>query len=668
MRRGGKRCRALEIEITKDLTIPKQLVRTAKEYGDRKVAMREKEFGIWRSYTWADYLERVKALALGFHRLGLRRGDKVALIGDNRPEGLWSEMATLCVGGIAVWLYQDSLPEEIAYIVDHSDARFVVCETQEEVDKILAIRDRCPKVEWIFWDDPKGMRHYRDPMLMPLTEVMRLGREVAQEHPGLFEELVEQGHGDDIALLFYTSGTTGKPKGALLSHYNLLKMGQNLMRVDPYYEDDEFVSFLPFAWIGEQMMSVSSGILAGFTLNFPEEPETAWHDLREIAPHIIFSPPRVWEQMVRTIQVLHADSPWLKRKVFELGMAIGYRLADRKFAKQKPTPLERLLGWLAYWIVFRPVRDRLGLSRTRYAYTGGAAMGPDHFRFYHALGVNLKQIYGQTEISGISVLHRDGDIKFDTVGKPIPETEVRISPEGEILSRSPSVFRGYYKNPEATAEALRDGWLHSGDRGFIDEDGHLVVFDRSKDVMILRDGRPFSPQYIETRLKFSPYIKDAWVIGHELPYVTAVICIDYNVVGKWAEARRIPYTSYQELSQKPEVYDLVASQVRQVNRSLPEPARIVRFVNLFKEFDADDQELTRTRKLRRAFLMQRYRPIVQALYDPSAREVHFETTITYEDGTMNHVRADLRIVDLEPVPAAIPVEGTPIPVPQQAEE
>ena len=668
MRRGGKRCRALEIEITQDLTIPKQLVRTAQEYGDRKVAMREKEFGVWRSYTWADYLERVKALALGFHRLGLRRGDKVALIGDNRPEGLWSEMATLCVGGVAVWLYQDCLPEEIAYIVDHSDARFVVCETQEEVDKVLVVRDRCPKVERIFWDDPKGMRHYRDPMLMPLTEVMRLGREVAQEHPRLFEELVEQGHGEDIALLFYTSGTTGKPKGALLSHYNLLKMGQNLMRVDPYYEDDEYVSFLPFAWIGEQMMSVSSGILAGFTLNFPEEPETAWHDLREIAPHIIFSPPRVWEQMVRTIQVLHADSPWLKRKVFELGMAIGYRLADRKFAKQKPTPLERLLGWLAYWIVFRPVRDRMGLSRVRYAYTGGAAMGPDHFRFYHALGVNLKQIYGQTEISGISVLHRDDDIKFDTVGKPIPETEVRISPEGEILSRSPSVFQGYYKNPEATAEALRDGWLHSGDRGFIDEDGHLVVFDRSKDVMILRDGRPFSPQYIETRLKFSPYIKDAWVIGHELPYVTAVICIDYNVVGKWAEARRIPYTSYQELSQKPEVYDLVASQVRQVNRSLPEPARIVRFVNLFKEFDADDQELTRTRKLRRAFLMQRYRPIVQALYDPSAREVHFETTITYEDGSVNHVRADLRIVDLEPVPVAIPVEGVSVPVPQQAEE
>ncbi len=668
MRRVGKRCRALEIEITKELTIPKQLVRTAREYGDRKVAMREKEFGIWRPYTWADYLERVRALALGFHHLGLRRGDKVALIGDNRPEGLWAEMAALCVGGIAVWLYQDSLPDEIAYIVDHSDARFVICETQEEVDKILAVRDRCPKIEWILWDDPKGMRNYRDPMLMPLTEVMRLGREVGREHPDRFDELVAQGHGDDIALLFYTSGTTGKPKGALLSHYNLLKMGQNLMRVDPYYEDDEYVSFLPFAWIGEQMMSVSSGILAGFTLNFPEEPETAWHDLREIAPHIIFSPPRVWEQMVRTIQVMHADSTWLKRKIFEWGMAVGYRLADRKFAKQRPTPVERLLGWLAYWLVFRPVRDRLGLSRVRYAYTGGAAMGPDHFRFYHALGVNLKQIYGQTEIAGISVLHRDGDIKFDTVGKPIPETEIRISPDGVIMARSPSVFQGYYKNPEATAEALRDGWLYSGDRGFIDEDGHLVVFDRSKDVMTLRDGRPFSPQYIETRLKFSPYIKDAWVIGHELPYVTAVICIDYHVVGKWAEARRIPYTSYQELSQKPEVYELVADQIRRVNKSLPEPARIVRFVNLFKEFDADDQELTRTRKLRRAFLLQRYRPIVQALYDPSAREVHFETTITYEDGTVNEIRADLRIVDLEPLPAWTPVERERVPIAQEAKE
>lgn len=668
MRRADKRCRALKIEITKDLTIPKQLVRTAREYGDRKVAMREKEFGIWRSYTWTDYMERVKALALGFHQLSLRRGDKVALIGDNRPEGLWAEMATLCVGGIAVWLYQDSLPDEIAYILDHSDARFVICETQEEVDKILAVRHRCPKVAWILWDDPKGMRNYQDSMLMPLTEVMRLGREVGQEHPNLFDEMVDQGHGDDIALLFYTSGTTGKPKGALLSHYNLLKMGQNLMRVDPYYEDDEFVSFLPFAWIGEQMMSVSSGILAGFTINFPEEPETAWHDLREIAPHIIFSPPRVWEQMVRTIQVMHADSTWLKRKIFEQGMAIGYRLADRKFAKQEPTLWEQLLGWLAYWLVFRPVRDRLGLARVRYAYTGGAAMGPDHFRFYHALGVNLKQIYGQTEIAGISVLHRDEDIKFDTVGKPIPETEVRIAPDGEILSRSPCVFQGYYKNPEATAETLRDGWLHSGDRGFMDEDGHLVVFDRSKDVMTLRDGRPFSPQYIETRLKFSPYIKDAWVVGHELPYVTAVICIDYHVVGRWAEARRIPYTSYQELSQKPEVYDLVASQIRRVNQSLPEPARIVRFVNLFKEFDADDQELTRTRKLRRAFLMQRYHPIVQALYNPSAREVHFETTITYEDGTVNEIRADLHVVDLEPIPAWTPAEGMRVMASQEAGE
>ena len=631
--------------VTPDLTIPALLVKTAERYGSRKVAMREKEFGVWRPVTWRRYADHVRHLALGLEALGLARGEKVAFMGHNRPEGLWAEMATLAVGGIAAWLFQDSLIDEVQYIVDHSDAKFLIVEGQEEVDKALAIRDRCPKLTRIIWDDPKGMRGYDDSMLLRLAEVEEIGREVAHREPGRFETLVAQGQGDDIALIFYTSGTTGNPKGAMLTHGNMLAMGRNLMLVDPCAETDDFVSFLPLAWIGEQMMSLSCGLMAGFTINFPEEPETVMYDLREIAPQVIFSSARLYEQMVRTVQVRYLDSSRLKRRIYEAAMGIGMRLADSRFAK-RPAPLYlRLLGRLANWAVFRKLRDHLGLSRLRNAYTGGAAIGPDHFRFFHAIGVNLKQIYGQTEIAGISVVHRTDDVKGDTVGKPIPETEVRISPEGEILSRSPSIFKGYYKMPEETARALKDGWLYSGDSGFIDDDGHLVFFDRTKDIMVLADGSRFSPMYLESRLRFSPFIKDAIVVGDRRPFVAAIVCIDSTVVGKWAEERAIAYTSYQELCQKPEVYGIVEDAVRQANRGLPKSARIRRVLNLFKEFDADDDELTRTRKLRRAFVEERYRQIVEALYQ-QGDSVHVDTAITYEDGRTARIKIDLRIVDV----------------------
>jgi len=645
MQRGGNRQRAREIEITPDLTIPKVFVRAVQTYGN-KVAMREKEYGIWRPLTWNEYYERVQAIALGLTELGLQRGDKVALIGDNRPEGLWAEMAVLCAGGIAVWLYQESLIDEVQFIVDHSDAKFMIVEGQEEVDKALTIKDKCPKLTRIIWDDPKGLRHYDDPALLSLEQLMERGRELAEQEPHRFNDMIKVGVGEDVALLFYTSGTTSAPKGALLTHWNMLKMGQNLMRVDPAFETDDFVSFLPFAWIGEQMMSISCGIQAGFTINFPEEPESALEDLREIAPQVMFSSARLYEQMVRGIQVKYADATWLKRKVYEWGLNVGYAIADAKFEKKPVAFPTRLQWYIADALVHRALRDHLGLARIRNAYTGGSAIGPDHFRFFHAIGVNLKQIYGQTEIAGISVLHRTDDVKLDTVGKPIPETEVKIADDGEILSKSPAVFKGYYKNPEATAKTLRDGWLHSGDSGFIDPDGHLVFFDRSKDIMILSDGRKFSPVFAESRLKFSPYIKDAWVIGHQRPYVTAVICIDYGVTGRWAESKGIAYTSYQELSQEPRVLELVRQAVERVNQGLPEVARVRRFVNLFKEFDADDDELTRTKKLRRGFLEERYRLIVEGLYS-DAPEVRFETGITYEDGRTQKIDARLKIVDVE---------------------
>jgi long-chain acyl-CoA synthetase len=630
------------VEITKDLTLPKLFLSMCKRYGHKKVAMREKEYGIWRPITWAEYLDRVKTLCLGMVSLGLQRGDKVAMIGDNRPEGLWAEMAAMCAGGMGVWLFQDSLMDEVQYIVDHSDAKLLVGEGQEEVDKGLAIRERCPKLQRIVWDDPKGMRGYDDPMLISMDELQRLGRELDRKQPRLFEELVAQGRGDDVCLLFYTSGTTDLPKGALLSHYNMLTMGRNLMRVDPCYPEDDFVSYLPFAWIGEQMMSISAGLQVGFTINFPEEPETAQENIREIGPQTMFAPPRVYEQMVRNVQVKYLDSVWVKRKCYEWSMKAGYAWADCLFEKKPVSGILRLKRKLSEWLVFKKLKDHLGLSRIRQTYTGGAAMGPDHFRFFHAIGVNLKQIYGQTEIAGISVLHRDGDVKFDTVGRPMPETDVEITGEDEIISRSPSVFLGYYKNPEATAKTLRDGWLYSGDTGFMDEDGHVVVFDRSKDIMILSDGRKFSPQFLEARLKFSPYVKDAWVIGHEREYVAAVICIDYATVGNWAEQRGLAYTSYPELSQKPEVYDLIVQPIMEVNRTLPAPARICKFVNLYKEFDADDDELTRTRKIRRAFVEERYKDIVSALYTDS-NTVHMDTNITYEDGRVVRIKTDMRI-------------------------
>jgi long-chain acyl-CoA synthetase len=633
-------------ELSRELTIPKLFVQRAGTHGSRKVAMREKKGGIWRPVTWGQYHEQVKYITLGLLDLGLKKGDKVAMIGDNRPEGLWTEMATLCAGGVAVWLFQDSLIDEVQYILDHADARFLLCEGQEEVDKGLSIFERCPKLEHIIWDDPKGMRRYRQPELISLGDIVNRGRELDCQSPDRFDRMIQDGHGDEVALLFYTSGTTSQPKGVLLTHRNMLTMGQHLMEVDPCRPTDDFVSFLPFAWIGEQMMSISCGLLLGYTINFPEEPETAQSDLREIGPHIMFAPPRLYEQMTRTVQVKHLDASTLKRTAFRLAMHVGHRVADMEFRKQAVPWHWRWLRWLAFVTVHRKLRDHLGLSRIRNAYTGGAAMGPDHFRFFHALGVNLKQIYGQTEIAGISVVHRTGDIKFDTVGKPIPGTEIKIAEDGEILSRSPSVFVGYYKDPEATARTLVDGWMHSGDRGFLDEDGHLVVFDRSKDVMTLSDGRPFSPQYLETRLKFSPYIRDAWIVGDRRDFVVAVICIDYAVTGRWADEKGINYTSYGELAQKEAVYDLVRKQIAAANKDLPPPARIRRFVNLYKEFDADDDELTRTRKLRRAFVEERYRQIVEGLYGTQER-IHVDTTITYEDGREARIQTDLRISSLD---------------------
>jgi len=633
-----------------DDTFPKLLVRNARDFGAR-TALREKEFGIWQSFTWHDYHDHVRNFSLGLVELGMRRGDTVAIIGDNRPEWVWSEIAAQAAGGASVGLYQDSNLAEVAYVIDHCDARFVVAEDQEQVDKLLDMLDRLPKVQAVIYTDPRGLRTYRHPKLRAFEEVEAQGRELAKRRPGLWLENVQRGSAGDVAIICYTSGTTGFPKGAMLSFQNLLTMALALHEVDPKRRDDEFVSFLPLAWIGEQMMSLSTALSIGFTVNFPEEPETVSENIREIGPHVMFAPPRVWESLASTVQVKIMETTPFKRFMFNLCMPVGRKVADLTFAKKPVPPGWRMLYQLAHWGLFRALKDRLGFTYLRSGSTGGAALGPDVFRFFHAMGVPLKQIYGQTEISGISCIHRDDDIQFHTVGQPIPGTEVRISERGEILSRSPSVFLGYYKNETATAETLADGWLHSGDAGYLADDGHLVVIDRIQDVMQLADGTQFSPQFIENRLKFSPYVKEAVVIGKGRPYLTAMLCIDMGIVGKWAEKNRISYTTYTDLSAKPQVYDLVQKEVDAVNATLPPAATIRKFVLLYKELDADDEELTRTRKVRRTFVEDRYREVIAALYS-GQEAVAIDTTITFQDGKTARIHTTLLLRRLETRKAA----------------
>jgi long-chain acyl-CoA synthetase len=639
-------------EETAGKPFPVLLQRNALRYKESRVALREKEYGIWQPVTWQSYYDHVKYFALGLKALGFKKDDKLAIIGDNRPEWLYAELAAQSLSGIPLGIYQDSILTEVAYIIDHSEARIVVAEDQEQVDKILEMKEKLPLLEKIVYTDSKGMRHYKEDELLYFPDVEEQGKDYEGKHPGEFEDGLAALKDSDIALISYTSGTTGFPKGALLTHRNMLQMALNLHAVDAKHEFDEFVSFLPLPWIGEQMMAVSSALAIGFTVNFPEEPETANTDLYEIGPHVMFSPPRVWEGLSRSVMVKHLDASWLKRKLYNLAMPVGYRMADFKFARENPPFGWRLLYGLMHLLVFRALKDRLGFSHLRSASTGGAALGPDVFRFFHALGVNLKQIYGQTEISGISCIHRDGDVDFDTVGKPIPQTEIKIhnpdpSGVGEIVSRSPALFQGYHKNSEETRKTLRDGWLHSGDAGYINENGHLVCIDRIYDLMSLEDGTQFSPMYIENKLKFCPYIVEAVVLGHEKPYITAMICIDFKNTGKWAEDRRVGYTTYTDLAAKAEVYDLIEREVVRVNRSLPEKARIQKFLLLYKELDPDDEELTRTKKVRRKFINEKYIKEINGLYSDQ-QSLDIESIIRYQDGKTAVLNTSLEVRTVKP--------------------
>ncbi len=628
-------------------SLPALLERNARKFGHNRVALREKEYGIWQAVTWQQYFEHVRDFSLGLVSMGLKPGDALGIIGNNRPEWIYAELAAQAAGAVPFGIFQDSILSEVAYIIDHSEAAMLVAEDQEQVDKILDLRDKLPRVQKIIYTDPKGLWDYEEDILIDYYEVEKRGREIHEKDPERFGKNLSAVKETDLATICYTSGTTGNPKGTLLTHGNILSMVAALNQVDPKSPDDQFLSFIPLPWIVEQTMSVFSSLYSAYTVSFPEEPETAMSDLYEIAPSVVVASPRMWEGISREVMVKHLDASFLKRIVYDLCLPIGYRWADFKFDKKKPSLGWKILYWLAYTAMFRALRDRLGFSKVRSAMTGGAALGPDVFRFFHALGVNLKQIYGQTEVAGYSTIHRDGDINFDSVGIPLSAAEITIfEPDGEgvgqVISRGPGLFQGYLKNEEATKETIIDGWLHSGDAGYFTPDGHLVIIDRIKDLMLLRNGARFSPMFIENKLKFCPYIVETVVLGHEQDYVTTMICIDYKHVGKWAEDHRISYTTYSDLASNAEVYDLIEQEVVRVNRTLPEKARVQKFLLLYKELDADDEELTRTKKIRRAFINEKYSKEIAALYG-DVEEIPIEAVIRYQDGKTATLRTNLRI-------------------------
>jgi long-chain acyl-CoA synthetase len=638
--------------VAETLTLPRYLLRNAQQHADRP-AIREKDRGIWQTYTWRQYHDHVRDIALGLAALGFARGDKLSVIGDNRPRLYWAQVAAMCLGGVSVPVYQDAIAKELAYVLDHAEVAVIVAEDQEQVDKILALKDQLPALRLLVFEDARGMSHYKFPWLRPLAEVEELGRRFGAEHPGYFEAEIDRGRLEELALIAYTSGTTGNPKGAMLTHANMVGTGQTLIRSEDIRLDDNWLAYLPMAWVGDSLYTLVINLMVGFAVNCPESPETVQRDLRELGPTSVLAPPRIWENMLTSVQVRAADAPGLKRWVFETFRAVAER-AEVLRAEGKSVPLgSRLLLRLGEFFVYAPVRDQLGLDRARWAYTGGAPLGPDTFRFFRAFGVNLKQVYGSTESTGLVSLQPDAEANPTTAGRPCPGIDVKIGERGEVLVKSAGIFKGYFKNDEATREVIdAEGWFHTGDAGFVDPRGHLVIIDRAKDVGALRDGTAFAPQFIENKLKFSPYIREAVAFGHERPFVTAMIAIDPSTVGSWAERRGLAYTSYTDLSQKAEVRGLIREEIRRGNETLPDAQKLRRFLLLTKDLEADDAEMTRTRKVRRRYVAEKYAPVTDAFYSGRAT-VELTTAITYEDGRQGTLRSTVHIEDVEEVAAHV---------------
>lgn len=625
-------------------TIPQLIWRNCQKWTD-KPAVCVKRRGIWQSYSWQEYYEKVKYFSLGLISLGFEPGDVICIIGDNEPEWFWAEFAAQAAGGLATGMFVDSIPAEVKYIASHSGSKFAVVNDQEQTDKFLEIKSELPLLKKIIYWDPKGLKNYDDPILTSFNKVLEIGKEYEKSHPGLFEENVQKGKGDDKAFIYYTSGTTGLPKGAVLTHKALINTARAFLSRFPLDENDNLVSNFPPAWVGDSFFATIPHLLTGARLNFPEEPETVSEDTREVGPDFVIYGPRQWESLVSSVQVKMADAGALKRLIYNLFMPVGYKIADMNFRNEKPDLFWRTLHSIAHAVLFRPLKDKLGLSNARFAVTGSSVLSLDSFRFIHALGVELRQNYASTEAGFISC-HSKGEIDFQSVGRPAPGVEVRITDEGELLVRSECVFTGYHKDPEKTAAVLSNGWCRTGDAVHVNEEGHLIFLDRLEHMGELASGVRYAPQYIEGRLRFSPYIKDAMVVGgKDKEYVCAIINIDFAMVGKWAEHHRIPYTTFVDLSQKKEVAELIQQDLTRVNNYLPEGARVKKFVLLHKEFDPDEAELTRTRKLRREFMEQRYKELIDAMYN-GADSVTVQASVTYRDGRKGTVSTSVQIRSL----------------------
>jgi len=636
-------------------TFPRLLMHHARVRPARP-AMREKEYGIWQTYSWAEVAKNVRAIASGLAALGFRRGDRLAVIGDNRPRLYWAVAACQCLGGIPVMLYQDAVAQEMIYVLQDAEIRFAVVEDQEQVDKLLEIAAEVPFLEHVLYDDPRGLRHYADAQLLALDAVQARGAARDAGQPAFIDGEIDKGAADDVSVMLYTSGTTGKPKGVCQTHGAFIAAARGGTGFDRLGEDEDILSYLPMAWVGDHLFSFAQAMVAGFTINCPESAETVMTDMREIGPTYYFAPPRVFENLLTQVMIRMEDAARPKRWLFHHFMAVARR-HGADLLDGRPVGLAARLHYaLGRLLIYGPLKNVLGMSRIRVAYTAGAAIGPDLFRFYRSLGVNLKQLYGQTETCAYVCLQPDGEIKLDSVGKPAPAVEVKLADNGEILVRGPMLLKAYYKRAEATAEALdAEGYFQTGDAGFFDDDGHLKIIDRAKDVGRLASGALFAPNYVENKLKFFPYIKEAVSFGNQRDFVAAFINIDLEAVGNWAERRGMAYAGYTDLAARPEVYALIRDCVEQVNADLAADARMAgaqvrRFLVLHKELDADDGELTRTRKVRRNFIAEKYAVLIAALYEGKASQ-YIETQVQYEDGRLGSIAAELRIEEADTVAA-----------------
>lgn len=626
-------------------TLPKLLLSRLRQRPDQ-TAMRVKDRGIWRSYTTREYYENVKWFCLGLVSLGLKRRGHISIIGENKPEWYWAELAVQSVRGAAVGIFADCAPHEVKYFVKHSDSKFVVAHDQEQVDKLLEIQNEVPHVKKIIFWDSKGMWSYKNSILMSFQEVLDMGRAYERDRPDIFEELISQGKGEDIAVICYTSGTTDLPKGVMLNQRSILAATVAWSKVDKWFAKDyEYVSFIPPAWTAEQTLGVAGSLGAGVIVNFPEKPETVQEDLREIGPDMLFYGAKLWESVNRMLQAKIMDSTFLRRLIYRTFMPVGLKVADTLIAQKELSIFLRILYFVAYQAIFRQLIDRLGLKKVKVAYSAGGALSPEIIRQFKAMGMEIKLVYGITEAGMISV-PRDGEIRPESSGRVLPWVQVKISRDGEILVKNRYMFSGYYKNPDATLEKFKDGWYCTGDFGHLDG-GHLIVIDRMNDLKPVAGGKQFSPQHAEVRLRFSPFVKDVIVFGGEQrPFVSAIVNIDIENVGRYADAQHISYTTFADLSQQSEVIQLIKSEIDKLNKVLPEHARIKRFVNLHKEFDADEAELTRTRKLKRTFVEERYRDLVDGLYG-KADEIIVGAKVTYSDGRKGIIETGLKVNRLE---------------------